>query len=188
MNFLELTDFEKWSRFKNGDNVALSGIYKENATKLYQYGLKFTADFHQVEDSIHDLFHELIKNRKRLGNTDNILFYLLKSFKRELVRKLLMENRKPSAREKEEAPFGISYSIEHEIIAEEKNQHQKNLLLKALHTLTSRQKEAVYLRFTRELNYSEVSAIMGISVEACRNLVSGAVKTMKETLKAPSDF
>ena len=80
MKFSDLTDIEIWLSFKKGDNSAVSFIYREYFPVLYRYGLKFSADTFLIEDTIQDLFADLIKNRETLGDTDNILFYLLKSF------------------------------------------------------------------------------------------------------------
>ena len=54
------------------------------------------------------------------------------------------------------------------------------MLLRALNELTPRQKEAIYLRFTKELDYNATADIMDISVEACRNLISKAISTLKK--------
>lgn len=178
----KVSDFELWSRFKAGDDMVLSLIYQSNSRKLYHYGLKFTSDVLLVEDSIQDLFTELIKNRKNLGDTDNISFYLLKSIKRKLLRKLISERRISMGTPEENYAFDVTYSVELDMISEEISQQKKALLAQVLQELTPRQKEAIYLRFSKELNYNEVSEMMNISVEASRNLISGAVKKMKEAI------
>jgi RNA polymerase sigma factor (sigma-70 family) len=180
MNSKGLTDAEIWNSFKKGEEWAISCIYAEYAEKLYRYGLKFTPEIAVIEDTLQDLFAELIKNRKRIGNTDNILFYLLKSFKRKLLRKIQTQKRFVSDEELQDYHFDVSWSIEHELILEEVSEQKSKMLLKALNELTPRQKEAIYLRFTKELNYSEVAGLMDISVEACRNLISKAISTLKK--------
>lgn len=177
-----VSDLELWSRFKAGDDLVLSLIYEANSRKLYHYGLKFTNDILLVEDSIQDLFTELIKNRKNLGDTDNISFYLLKSIKRKLLRKLISERRLSMGSPEESYDFNVTYSVELDMISEEISQQKKLILAKVLQELTPRQKEAIYLRFSKELNYHEVSEIMNISVLACRNLISGAIKKLKESI------
>jgi RNA polymerase sigma factor (sigma-70 family) len=177
-----VSDFELWSRFKAGDDIALSLIYEANSRKLYHYGLKFTGNVLLVEDSIQDLFTELIKNRRNLGDTFNISFYLLKSIKRKLLRKLMNEKRISMATPEEDYAFNVTYPAESDMISDEITQQKKALLAHVLQELTPRQKEAIYLRFSKELNYHELSEIMNISVEASRNLISGAVKKLKEAL------
>lgn len=180
MKLSGLTDQYIWSSFKKGENWAVSYIYSEYAEKLYQYGLKFTTEIAIIEDALQDLFAELIKNRKRLGDTDNILFYLLKSFKRKLLRQLQSEKRFLRADEMDSYQFDVSWSVEHDLILQEISQEKTEKLLSVLRNLTPRQKEAIYLRFTRELDYIQVAGIMEISIEACRNLISKAISELKK--------
>jgi RNA polymerase sigma factor (sigma-70 family) len=183
MNSTGLTDTEIWTSFKKGEEWAISLIYTEHAEKLYRYGLKFTSEITVIEDSLQDLFAELIKNRKSIGQTDNILFYLLKSFKRKLLRKMQTEKRFVSDEELREYHFDVAWSVEHELILEEVSEQKSKMLLEALNELTPRQKEALYLRFTKELDYKEVAGLMDISVEACRNLISKAISTLKKWME-----
>lgn len=177
-----LTDFKIWTSFKKGEEWAISFIYAENAEKLYRYGLKFTPDSALVEDVLQDLFADLIKNRKSLGDTDNILFYLLKSFKRKLLRKVQSEKRYYRKEEIEGYYFEVTWSVEHDFILNEFSEQKQKMLSEALQNLTPRQKEAIYLRFTKELDYNEVAGLMDISVEACRNLIAKAISILKKCI------
>ena len=169
------SDSKTWNSFRNGEEWAISYIYTENAEKLYFYGLKFTPDRDLVEDVLQDMFAGLIKNRKSLGGTENIFFYLLKSFKRKLLRKIQSEKRYERNEDIEGYSFDVIWSVEHEIILNELSEHKQKMLSKALQKLTPRQKEAIYLRFTKELDYKEVAGLMDISVEACRNLIAKGI-------------
>jgi RNA polymerase sigma factor (sigma-70 family) len=180
MNLTDLTDTEIWTSFKKGEEWAISFIYTEHAEKLYRYGLKFTPGISVIEDALQDLFAELIKNRKKLGDTDNILYYLLKSYKQKLLRKIQTEKRFVNDEALQEYHFDVTWSVEHELILEEASKKKSKMLLKALNELTPRQKEAIYLRFTKELDYKEVAGLMDISVEACRNLISKAISILKK--------
>ena len=183
-----MNDRDKWNRFKAGDNDALNLIYTENSKKLYLFGLKLTPNHTVVEDSIQDIFTDLLRNRRKLGDTDNILFYLLKSFKRRLIRQLQKEKRYNLKNTNEDFVFDIVFSIEHEIIQKENT----NLKLKSLHQsinqLTPRQKEAIYLRFTEEMEYNEIAGIMEMSIEACRNLICKAIKSLKDALQGDTSI
>jgi RNA polymerase sigma factor (sigma-70 family) len=172
-----------WNRFKEGDDNALHLIYTENTKKLYLYGLKLTPNRTIIEDTIQDLFSDLVRSRRRLGDTDNVQFYLLKSFKRRLVRQLQKEKRYKLSNSLEYFVFDITYSIEHEIILEEKAKRKLQSLQQALLELTPRQKEAVYLKFTEELEYKEIAEIMDMSIDSCRNLICKAIKSLRDSIK-----
>jgi RNA polymerase sigma factor (sigma-70 family) len=77
----------------------------------------------------------------------------------------------------------VVWSVEQEIILREISEQKSKILLLALNELTPRQKEAIYLRFTRELDYKEVAGLMDISVEACRNLISRAISILRQKIK-----
>ena len=184
MELLKPTEAERWSKFKGGDNDALSMIYGENSKRLYQYGLKFTPIFSIIEDSIQELFCDLVKNRRNLGDTNNIQFYLIKSFKRKLLRQLQKEKRYNLNDSGEEYNFEISHSIEHDIIIEEKSNQKIYLLHKAITKLSPRQKEVIYLKFTLELEYEQIAEIMDMSIESCRNLICKAIKSLKDSFQS----
>ena len=183
MKLPQLTDTEIWSKFKEGDDDALSLIYSENSGKLYLYGLKITTNHSIIEDSIQNLFSDLVRNRKQLGDTDNVQFYLLKSFKRKLIRELQKEKKHDLSNPAEDYMFEITYSVEHEIILEEKSTAKLFLLNRALKELTPRQKEAIYLKFTEELEYVEIAEMLEMSIEACRNLIYRGIKSLKDSFK-----
>jgi len=183
-----MSDRDIWVRFKAGDNDALNLIYADYSKKLYLFGLKLTSNHTIVEDSIQDIFTDLVRNRRKLGDTDNILFYLLKSFKRRLVRQLQKEKRYNLKENDEEFVFDIIYSIEHDIIQKEKANFKLQSLQQAINQLTPRQKESIYLRFTEELEYKEIAVIMEMSVEASRNLICKAIKSLKDALQGDTSI
>jgi len=178
-----MNDRDIWGRFKTGDNDALNLIYTEYSKKLYLFGLKLTPNHTIIEDSIQDIFTDIIRNRRKLGDTDNIFFYLLKSFKRRLVRQLQKEKRYNLKENDEGFVFDIIYSIEHEIIQKENANLKLQSLHQAINQLTARQKEAIYLRFTEELEYKEIAETMEMSIEGCRNLICKAIKSLKDSLQ-----
>lgn len=184
----ERDDRTKWNRFRKGDDSALSGIYAEYAGSLYLYGQKLTGNRAVIEDALHDLFIDLIRNRRSIGETGNIQFYLLKAFRRKLIRQLNRESRYGDDQLKENL-FDVRYSAEQEMIAEESRNHTAKCLARAIEKLSPRQKEAIYLKFQKELDYREISEILGMEIEASRNLVYRAVKSLKEALqKTGTDF
>lgn len=188
MNLFQPLDTELWTKFRNGDDDALASIYSENSKKLYLYGLKLTPNHSIIEDAIHDLFSDLVRNRRKLGDTNNIQFYLIKSFKRRLLRQIQKEKRYNLSANEDEYDFEITYSIEHDIILEENATQKISLLRKALTDLSPRQKEAIYLRFTEELEYEEIAEMLEMNIESCRNLIYRAIKSLKDSFQGNKSF
>ena len=116
MKLLRPTETERWAKFKSGDNDTLSMIYGENSKRLYQYGLKLTPNHSIIEDAIQELFCDLVRNRRNLGDTNNIQFYLIKSFKRKLLRQLQKEKRYNLKDSDEEYIFEITIRCKEYIV------------------------------------------------------------------------
>jgi len=172
-----------WKKFIEGDQQALTSIYFDHADALIQYGRKYTLNHEIIEDSVQEVFASLIRNRKNLCSPNNIRFYLLSAFRHCLIREINRSRKKlqisPSVDENE---FSISFNIETELSKEHISKKQNQLINNLMESLSPRQKEAIYLRYTNELSHGEIATLMNISEQVSRNLVSQAIKRMKEQL------
>jgi RNA polymerase sigma factor (sigma-70 family) len=171
-----------WDDFRKGNEGTFSLIYHQFSPILYQYGFRFTSDQKSIEDAIQDLFTDLIRNKATIGSTDNIKGYLLKAFRRKLLR-LLKKEKRYTDQSMSEVHFGIHLSVEENLIRDEAEQVKWLRLNRALEKLSPRQREAIYLRFRKELDYDEVAEILNMSIEACRNLIYRAVKSVRQIME-----
>jgi RNA polymerase sigma factor (sigma-70 family) len=171
-----------WQKFKSGDRQAFQYMYEEHIDRLIYYASRFTQQQALIEDVIQDLFVQLWLKRDDLGNTDSIIKYLCTSVRRELIRRLSNNLHIVSADETMHRDQPIDFTIEEEIIFAEDNKAMEWKLQKAIHTLSNREREAVYLKFYQELDYDQICEIMGVNYQSARNLVSKAIKQLKQKL------
>jgi len=82
---LAVSDKQLWKTFKAGGKTDFAQIYEKHAAVLYNYGRHIRTDQALVKDCIQELFIDIWKNRKTLGATDSIKFYLLKSLRRKII-------------------------------------------------------------------------------------------------------
>jgi len=171
-----------WSRFKSGDKEAFAILYNLHADALYRYGTKLCKDEEAVKDALQELFLELFLKRDKIKIApENLKFYLLLALKRNLIRKLQVD-RTFIRGFKNSVDFEPEYSIEFQIIEQEKDAEINRKVMKALNQLPAKQKEAVYLRFNESLEYSEIAGILEITVESVRKQVHRALKTVREII------
>lgn len=172
-----------WNKFRSGEHESLEQIYNLHIQALYRYGLKLSADESFVMDCIHDLFVDLFKNRKTVGTTVNIRFYLIRSLKNKIIRSASTFH-KNIFRSIEDHPFFLEPSVEEPSLPEEKEmiRHKRRLLREALDKLPDRQKEAVYLRYINNFNNEEIAQIMGISYQAVRNTLHKAIENLRKSI------
>jgi RNA polymerase sigma factor (sigma-70 family) len=172
---------EHWQNIETGDQNAYSEVYIFYYKRLYNYGRKFTPDTAMIEDAINDVFIMVWKNRQRLSAINSPQSYLFSSFRNSLFKKLALQQKK-FAHSISGEPEEIEFSIESIIIERETDDHLRERIEKALTTLTSRQREAIFLRFYEGVSYAEIATIMNVSVKASYKIMARALAELKDAL------
>lgn len=169
-----------WTKFLEGDTQVLSLIFMRYSNLLFDYGCRFTDDQDLVKDCIQEVFCTLIRAHKNLSDTDNVKLYLLKSVKRRIIRELKNASNKPLSLDDHDYSFNFVWSenLENQLaeVAEEKMLRVAD----AMNSLTERQKEAIYLRFNRGLEYEEISSLLGLNYQSSRALIHRAIEKLRE--------
>lgn len=168
-----------WSEFKKGNEKAFTTIYNQYIVALYHYGEMITSDKELIEDSIHDFFVDLWKNRENLAQVYSIKFYLYKGLKRKIIRNLSLKRKFPLNDVTDGHDFEMVLSHEFNVIANETSEQQKTDTLKALNKLSRRQKEAVILKFYEGLTYKEIGNLLSISTKSTYTLIYRAIDVLK---------
>ncbi len=181
-------DKKIWDDFRNGEKHALTNIYHQHVQLLYRYGLKFTNDKELLKDTIQDLFFDLISSRHKLGSTDNIKFYLMASLRRKLTRNLKKQGGIKNIERLKNIQPAIEYSIEHRLIEKEELSHNEERIQKALQTLSPKQREILFYRFTCDFEYEQICEMMSIKYDSARKQVFRALKSLKECLSNTDIF
>ena len=171
-----------WLRFLKGDDQVLSLIYLQYSNSLFDYGCRFTTDKNLVKDCIQEVFCTLIRTRKNLSETDNIRLYLLKSLKRRILRDLKDSGYKTILVNDQEYPFDLLLANNIDDQMNELDEEKRRLLSEAMLSLTERQKEAIYLRFNRGLEYEEISFLLNLNYQSSRALIHRAIEKLREII------
>ncbi len=177
-----LSDQDLWEQLRAGNSEAFEHIYQSNVDLLFSYGCKFSFDESLVKDCIQDLFIELWKNHKGLGTTNSIKKYLLASIRRKIIKTIDKNKKWLFSNRMENINFNLELATEDKIIQEEVAAENIQLVKEALEGLSKRQKEVIYLKYYADLDYEEIEEIMDIGYQSLRNLVSKALKKMKENV------
>ncbi|HEY3372411.1 MAG TPA: sigma-70 family RNA polymerase sigma factor [Prolixibacteraceae bacterium] len=176
-----------WEDFKDEKEYALSYIYNQNIDFLFFYGKKFTDDEDFILDTLHDLFCYLIQTRKNLGKTDHIRFYLMTAFKRRLFKEIQLKNKQLLISENFHFEGDFIFSVEEDLIRDEDYSTRLKLIRQGMNELNAKQREILYYKFTCDFDYPQICAIMCITYDAARQLVSRAICLMRKYLEV-NDF
>jgi RNA polymerase sigma-70 factor (ECF subfamily) len=169
-----------WRSFKAGDQRAFAEMYQRYVRVLYHYGFRVTPNAALIEDSIQDLFIELWRMRENLSDTTSIKYYLFRSLRRRISRKL---NSDPLLNEPAELDDLLDAlrtpSFETHLVQQQAHDESIQNVQTGLHRLTRRQREAVQLRYYDNLSYQEMSARMSLNYQSVCNLIHEALSTLR---------
>lgn len=179
-----MTDLELWQQLKVGDRQALERIYREQAPLLLRYGRKFAISEPLVEDCVQDLFVDLWRRREHLSDTDSIRRYLMVALRRRIIQRLDRRRKRFSDADPADYDFQVELAHDQLIIAEELSEEQSAELQAAFQQLSERQREIVYLKYFAGFEYEDIGDVMDLNYQSARNLLSRALKKMKELLLA----
>lgn len=167
--------------FKKGKDDAFSFFYEFFINDLYAYGISLGGEKEEVKDAIQDLFLKIYFDEKDFSSIDHLKYFLLKSLKNKLYN---IYNSKASSTttsiSEDTLNFSITTTVLDKIIDEEDRSIIQSKIDALLSKLTSRQKEAIYLRFIQELEYSEIAEILDMTPHAARKLISRSIKRLRE--------
>jgi RNA polymerase sigma factor (sigma-70 family) len=170
-----------WDKFKGGDVQSLQQIYEENINNLYNYGKSICQNEALVADQIQDLFVYLWENKSNLSTPISVKGYLLKSLKNRIIDHYRKSNRFNISDDLSNVK-ATTLSQEDEIIAFETTYSNHNKLKKAIEKLSTKQKEIIYLKYTKNLPYEEIAALLDINYQSVRNLVHRAMIELRKEM------
>lgn len=174
---MELDTVKIWSDFRKGDIGAMESIYRYYYQGLYNYGYQICKNSDLVRDGIHNLFMDLWRRHAHLGDTRHLKFYLFKGLRRQLIHCM----------EREKKNVGVDEMLNAIIDAElyeaelgDAEAQQKDALKQAVHQLSKRQKEVIFLRYYENLSCEEIAEVMQININTVYNNISLAIRKLKE--------
>ncbi|WPP50443.1 RNA polymerase sigma factor [Catalinimonas niigatensis] len=168
---------------KSGSEKAFEQLYDKFFPLLFRYGLQFCPARDTLKDCLQDFFVDLFVRRSSLNEVKHVKNYLYTAFRHRLIRhlsgrQLLLEPLSLSYH------FEVTFSHEHALIHEQLDELKQRKLVNAFKNLSSRQKEAVFLRFYENMGYEEIAGIMKMKkVKYARTLVYRAIGVLRECIK-----
>lgn len=161
------------------DNSIYSQIYREYVTDLYSYGISLGFSESKCMDAIHDIFCRLYISKKEFIDVHNIKYYLFRSLKNRLI-DIQKQEDKIRFNDIGEYSFSIEVSVIDTIIDEEERKSLENKVKSLMESLSSNQREAIYLRYMLEMDYDEIAKILNINAESARKLVYRGIDKLRE--------
>ncbi|MCF6332782.1 MAG: RNA polymerase sigma factor [Draconibacterium sp.] len=186
MNFSSDKKIDKniWEKFIKGDKNAFSFLYRESINDLYSFGMSITFNPELVKDAIQEVFIVLYEKRENLKLSGNLDIYLFKSLRNKIIEQIRTDKRKQEVDNelsiKNQKVYLSEVSFDFDI--SEERQNRIKAITKSINSLSIRQKEAIYLKYTEGLNYEEISEVLEIDIASARTLVYRGIKKIKKII------
>lgn len=164
----------------NKANIAQ--LYREHADMLLAYGSGFGCSRQDIEDFMHDIFFVLYTKPQIMNSVQNMRLYLLRSLKNRILNHKRLSH-SDSSTDLSDLDFTAEVTI-HDDMAEQEEERllTEQRLNAAIAQLTSRQREAITLRYISDLPYEEIASLLSMSVPSTRNLVFRALQQLRQLM------
>lgn len=136
-------------------------------------------DRESIKDAIQDIFFNLYTRKTFLRDISSLKSFLFRSLKNSFINYIVKDGREISLVD-DQYDFSFSYTIEDSIISGENQRILMNRVKQMMNCLSPRQTEIIYLRFLHEMDFAEIAEVLGIGVQATRNLLFRALRKMRE--------
>lgn len=165
-----------------GDAGALKELY--NSFYHFLFSANFAVCTHRdiVKDSIHEAFLHIWTNRDKLPPVSSVGGYLNTCVRRKLIDALKKESLPEAALLSMDDEHEFSY--EEVIIAFQEQEATSKTLKEALSQLTTKQKEAIQMRYFENKNYAEIAELLGCEQRTIYNRIYEAVERLRHYFSA----
>ena len=183
-----LDDFALWINLKDGNEKAFSMLFQRYFLPLVQYGNSFIPFPEKVQDCVQDVFTDIWIYRHKLSNDVVVKAYLLACVRKRITRTQARDRIFRFSKTVESIDFLFDFSIEQDLIADETSAAKVQQINQLINDLPSRQKEALYLRYTQNLSVEQIAITLDINYQSANNLLHRALLSLRKGCKGNSYF
>lgn len=165
-------------KLTKGDRKIFEYVYTRYVNALYAYGKGFGLSDNELQDILHDLFLSFLVTPGIFAGVKSVKSYLFASFKNRILNVLKIPREYNDIHQYEHL-FVAKVDLLDEMIDREEADRRKRQVQSLLESLTSRQQEAIYLRYMQKLSYDEIAQILRLTPKGARKLVARGIEQMR---------
>jgi RNA polymerase sigma-70 factor (family 1) len=161
-----------------GDESAFEQIFRQFHPALCRYAFTIVKDLETAEEIVQDVFLKVWEKRESLVITVSMKSYLYRAVHNTSLN--LLEKKKKEIR-MDEAPMKIVHQSAAPV-ADLQTKELEKAIADALTKLPEQCRKVFELSRFGELKYSEIAAVLGISIKTVENQMGKALRIMREQL------
>ena len=167
-NYKTLQDKELMKLYLHDDNLAFNEIYSRYQSNVYSYLKKRLKDDNLIHDIFQNCFIKFHKSRQNYNSKYPLIKWIY-----TITRSVMLDELKKRKINKTEYIDNINYKPEEYI------SQQVSIEIDTESSLTSKEKEALKLKYFSENDYNEISIVLNSSQSNARKLVSRALQKLR---------
>ncbi|WP_337045365.1 RNA polymerase sigma factor [Emticicia sp. 17c] len=179
-NNTKLHDSVLWYQLRNSEENAFSLLFERYYNKMVNYGKTLTSSLETAKDCVQDVFVDIWIYRHKLNENVVVKAYLLSCVRKRIANAYKYERTFSYDKDLDSLNFSFDFSIESEIILQETIALKVKRLNILINRLTSRQKEALYLRYHQGLSVEQISEILNLNYQSTKNLLHRAILDLRK--------
>jgi RNA polymerase sigma factor (sigma-70 family) len=172
-----------WEKLRQGQQKAIEDLYRFNYQVLYSYSYKISKDKELSKDCVQELFVSLWEKRNKLGKVVKVRPYLLQSIWHLVIKKLKKQSRNISLDENDHYDIEVVFPNEKSMIDDQEREISKSSLLNAIDTLSTRQKQIIFMQYYEGLTIDEIRQITELKYQSIKNLTHRAMLALRAHYK-----
>lgn len=178
---MHLSDYELILSFQQGDYSAFETLYERYLNKVYRYlFFKTNGNKNLAQDLCSETF---LAGFESLGHFQadekaNFWAWMLSIAHHKFVDYVRVNHQQELSLDE-----GLIASDDHQILELLNIKSEAQSILDFLSTLGKEKKDIILMRIWENMNYTEISTLLGKSEEACRQLFSRTMKNLIEHFK-----
>jgi RNA polymerase sigma-70 factor (ECF subfamily) len=166
-----------------GDAAAFERLFRMYFAAMLRFAISFVADADIAEDIVQEVFGRIWVQRDIWQPSTDVLSYLLAAVRNRALDIVTTEQRRATLARlhivpNERSTMGLVTPADRSA----ELSSQRAVIWGVIHTLPEQRRTVLLLRWRYELEWEEISDIMGISVAAARMTHSRALQTLRERL------
>lgn len=179
-NIHETSDSALWNQLMLGDEEAFTSLFERYYATLVNYGKTLMIGEDRVKDCVQEVFIDIWTYRFKLNEAIMVKAYLLSSVRKRIARNHARDHIFAHIKPVDSLDFLFDFSIEDHLIADETTAQRVTQLNKHINNLSSRQKEALYLRYHHGLSVEQVSEVLNLNYQSTKNLLHRAILQLRK--------
>lgn len=171
---------DRWIKdLQKGNKEGFESIYRSYYSRLSQFAYRYVKSKAIAEDLVHNVFHNVWKNRQKVKANGKLRAYLYTAVRNQSIKYLKRRQRQAYANMED-----LTLLKSREVSPEEQvnGEEFKEAVEEAINKLPERRREVFLLSREDNLTYREIAEVLEISIKTVETQMSRSLKFLRQEL------